>query len=247
VGASTNGRIPRYLQIADSLRQKIQAGTLLPGHRLPSQRALARESGVTLMTLRQALELLERERLITQRHGLGTFVASPSIDYDIRELRGFAGDLTALGERVETKLLRSHFALPDRRVATGLGLAGGAAVFIIERLRLVNGQPMSYQRSFLPSSVGEEVAKADLALHSLRHILSFKLGVDIVSARETVSAVRLGSREAREFRCQPGSPAFCSERVSFSADHAPVVFDRAYIPGDRFRITRQLRYEVPAP
>jgi GntR family transcriptional regulator len=132
-------------------------------------------------------------------------------------------------------------------VATGLGLAGGEAVFVLERLRLVNGQPMSYQRSFLPSSVGEEVAKADLGLHSLRHILSFKLGVEIVSARETVYAVRLRSREARELRCRPGSPAFCSERVSFSADRNPVVFDRVCIPGDRFRITRELRYQAPAP
>lgn len=247
MGALTNGRIPRYLQIADSLRQRIQAGTLSPGHRLPSQRALARESGVTLMTLRQALELLERERLITQRHGLGTFVASPPIDYDIRELRGFAGDLTALGERVETKLLRSRFTLPDRRVATGLGLPGGEAVFVLERLRLVNHRPMSYQRSFLPSSVGEEAAKADLTLHSLRHILRYKLGLEIVRAQETVSAVKLGSREARELDCRPGSSAFCSERVSFSSDKSPIVFDRVYIPGDRFRITRELRYEVPAP
>ena len=238
-----NGRIPRYLQIADSLRQKIHSGTLAPGHRFTSQRALASEFGVTLMTLRQALELLERERLIARRHGLGTFVASPSIDYDIRGLRGFAGDLTALGERVETKLLRTHFAVPDRRVATGLGLLGEEAVFILERLRLVNDHPMSYQQSFLPFSVGEEVAKADLTLHSLRHILRYKLGLEIVRAQETVSAVKLRSREAQELGCPQGTPAFSSERVSFSVDGRPVVFDRVYIPGDRFRITRELRYE----
>ena len=238
-----NGRLPRYQQIADALRQRIRSRTLAPGHRLPGQRALAGEFRVTLMTLRQALDLLERERLITQRHGLGTFVASPSIDYDIQELRGLAGDLTALGERVETKLLRSHFAPPGRRVAAELGLPGGAAVFVLERLRLVNHHPMSYQRSFLPPSVGEEVARLDLTLHSLRHILRYKLGLEIARARETISAVRLTSPEARELDCRPGSPAFCSERVSFLADSRPVVFDRVYIPGDRFRITRELRYE----
>jgi len=242
-----NGRLPRYQQIADALRQRIGSGMLAPGHRFPGQRALASEFGVTLMTLRQALDLLERERLIAQRHGLGTFVASPSIDYDIRELRGLAGDLTALGEKVETKLLRTRFALPGRRVAAELGSPGGEAVFILERLRLVNHHPMSYQRSFLPPSVGEEVAKADLSLHSLRQILRYKLGLEIVRAQETVSAVRLRGREARELDCRPGSPAFCSERVSFSADGRPIVFDRVYIPGDRFRITRELRYEAARP
>ncbi|MBI1962298.1 MAG: UTRA domain-containing protein, partial [Candidatus Rokubacteria bacterium] len=50
-------------------------------------------------------------------------------------------------------------------------------------------------------------------------------------------------REARELGCRQGAPAFESERVSFSGGGAPVVFDRVFIPGDRFRITRELQYE----
>src|SRR2546430_6668118 len=84
--------------------------SLRPGARLDNQRRLATSFGVTLMTLRQALELLEREHLISRRHGLGTFVAAPSIDYDILQLRRFAGDLSAKGERVATRLLGAWFA-----------------------------------------------------------------------------------------------------------------------------------------
>src|SRR3989441_11303607 len=90
-----NGRLPRYHQIAGALRTRIREGALRPGARLDNQRRLAKSFGVTLMTLRQALELLEREHLIARRHGLGTFVAAPSIDYDILQLRRFAGDLSA--------------------------------------------------------------------------------------------------------------------------------------------------------
>ena len=90
-------RVPRYQEIAQSLRERIQANAAAPGTRLDNQRSLAREFGVTLMTLRQALEVLERDGLITRRHGLGTFVARPSIDYDILHLRALAGDLMALG------------------------------------------------------------------------------------------------------------------------------------------------------
>src|SRR5437867_6254623 len=77
------GRVPRYHRIAETLRERIRGGALAPGARLDNQRELAKSFAVTLMTLRQALELLEREHLITRRHGLGTFVAAPSIDYDI--------------------------------------------------------------------------------------------------------------------------------------------------------------------
>ena len=100
-------RVPRYHRIAEALRERIRDGDLTAGQRLPNQRRLAREFGVTLMTLRQALEVLEREKLIDRRHGLGTVVTAPSIDYDILALRRFAGDLTALGENVTTRVLRS--------------------------------------------------------------------------------------------------------------------------------------------
>ena len=235
-------RIPRYHQIAQSLRERITEGRPAPGQRLDNQRSLAREFGVTLMTLRQALEVLERDGLIIRRHGLGTFVSSPIVDYDILHLRTFAGDLSAKGERVATRFLGSRFAVADRWVSRELGLGRRARVFALERLRLVDGHPMSLQLYYLPAAIGEEVAKADLAVTPLRQALSFKLGIEITAARETVSAVHLEAAAARELGCRPGIPAFRSDRVSIGPDGTPVVYDRVFIPGDRFRITRQLHY-----
>jgi GntR family transcriptional regulator len=245
VGANAKriGRVPRYHRIAEALRERIRGGALAPGARLDNQRELAKSFAVTLMTLRQALELLEREHLITRRHGLGTFVAAPSIDYDILQLRRFAGDLSARGEHVATRLLGARFTAPDRRVAEALRLPARARVFVLERLRLVDDHPMSLQRSFLPPLIGDEVVRADLARTPLHQVLEFKLGVVIVRAHETVSAVRLGRREARDLGCHAGEAAFESERISHDAGGAPVVFDRVFIPGDRFRITRELHYE----
>ena len=102
---------------------------------------------------------------------------------------------------------------------------------------------MSLQRSFLPPRIGEEVVRADLGLTPLRQVLEHKLGIAVRGARETVSAVRLGRREARELGCRAGAPAFESERLSYGAGGEPIVFDRVFIPGDRFRITRELHYE----
>ena len=240
-----NSRVPRYHRIAESLREQIRDGELAPGAPLPSQRKLAQTFGVTLMTLRQALELLEREHLIVQRHGLGTFVAAPSIDYDILQLRRFAGELLAQAEPVSTRLLGTRFAIADRRAAEALGLGGRARVLVIERLRLVDRHPIGLQRSFLAARLGEDLVKSDLDRTPLGHALEFKLGITIARARETVSAVRLGRREARDLGCGAGVPAFESERVSFDAGGRPVVFDRVFIPGDRFRITRELHYEIP--
>src|SRR6266851_643332 len=125
------GRVPRYHRIAETLRERIRGGALAPGARLDNQRELAKSFAVTLMTLRQALELLEREHLISRRHGLGTFVAAPSIDYDILQLRRFAGDLQAKGEHVTTRLVGTKFLVPDHRVADALGLGPRARVLAL--------------------------------------------------------------------------------------------------------------------
>ena len=236
--------MPRYHRIALALRERITASGHGPGERLDNQRSLAREFGVTLMTLRQALDLLEREGLIARRHGLGTFVARPAIDYDILHLRTLAGDLSALGEDVATRFLRSHFAVADRWVAEPLGLPERASVFVLERLRLVDGEPVSFQASYLPGVLGEEIAKAaDLTVTPLRQVLAHKLGIEISTARETVSAVSLERRAAQVLGCRPGIAAFRSDRVSAGPDGTAVVYDRVFIPGDRFRITRTLRYD----
>ena len=240
-----NGWVPRYQQIADALRDRIRRGDLTPGARLDTQRALARRFEVTLMTLRQALEVLEREQLIERRHGLGTFVATPSIDYDILQLRRLAADLSAQGEDVATRVLGARFVPAERTAATLLRLPPRARVLQLERLRLVGGRPMSLQRSLLPARIGEEVAKADLGVTPLHEVLEFKLGITIERATESVSAVRLPARAARELGCRPGVAAFESERVSYDASGEPVVFDHVLIPGDRFRITRELNYQAP--
>jgi GntR family transcriptional regulator len=239
-------RVPRYHQIAESLRQRIREGHYGAGQRLPTQRRLADEFRVTLMTLRQALEVLERDRLITRRHGLGTFVAAPSIDYDILNVRSFAGAHGVGGEGITTRFLRSLFARADPAVAKALGLRPGERVFVIERLRLVGGHPIGFQGSYLPSAIGAEVARANMGATPLRQVLAFKLGVDIVRAQETVSAVPLAAQAASDLGCRAGVPSFRSDRVSFDVGDRPVVYDRVFVPGDRFRITREITYDARA-
>src|SRR5262245_58539507 len=215
---ASQSRVPRYLQIAQTLRGRIALGNPAPGPPLETQRPLAEGFGVTLMTLRQALDLLERDGLITRRHGLGTFVTSPTVDYDILHLRAFAGDLAARGEHVVTRFLRSHFAAADRSASRALGLGERRQVFVLERLRLVDGRPIGFQVSHLPAAIGADLAHVDLTATSLRDALAFKLGIDITAARETVAAVSLERRAARELGCRPGVPAFRSERVSVRSD-----------------------------
>jgi CheY-like chemotaxis protein len=65
----------KYLAIANAIRDRIADGTYKNGQQLPASAALAKEHGVALMTVRQALGILQQQGVIEARHGAGTFVA----------------------------------------------------------------------------------------------------------------------------------------------------------------------------
>jgi len=68
--------IPRYLQIADLMRRRISRGQWTKGARLPSLDQLVGEFGVARVTVRQAVDLLAREGLVSPQQGRGTFVTA---------------------------------------------------------------------------------------------------------------------------------------------------------------------------
>jgi DNA-binding GntR family transcriptional regulator len=75
--AETNSPGLRYVSIADDLQKQIESGGVNHGDRLPSQHVMAKQYGVSLTTLRSAVDLLEQRGLVRSAHGLGTFAQSP--------------------------------------------------------------------------------------------------------------------------------------------------------------------------
>jgi DNA-binding GntR family transcriptional regulator len=64
-----------YVQVADWITHRIERGELQPGHKLPAERDLAAEIGVSYMTVRRAMRLLRERGLIVSAVGRGTYVA----------------------------------------------------------------------------------------------------------------------------------------------------------------------------
>src|ERR671932_983448 len=67
---------PQQARVYLAIRSAIESGRLQPGQPLGAQAQLAREHGVALATLHQALRALEEAGYIESRHGVGTFVAA---------------------------------------------------------------------------------------------------------------------------------------------------------------------------
>jgi GntR family transcriptional regulator len=229
-------RTPHYLRIYRDLKNQISESEYAPSERLPTQRELAGRYGVTVMTVRQALQLLEQEELVVMRHGLGTFVAPQRIRVEMGNLRSLAQEVTDQGLELKTRVLRRGLVEPHPHIAELLKLELGEPVFSIERLRFVGLEPVVYQHSQLLPWLGEALDDVDLSIISLYDYLQRELNVELAHAQERVHAIPLAAHEATLLEEEPGAAALLSERVTFSVTGDPIMFDRAFMPGDRVSI-----------
>lgn len=116
---------PPYLQIATAIRDRIRAGGLRPGDRVPSTRAIVREWGVAMVTAAKALDVLRREGLVDARPGAGTVVRAdghvrPNRRGDGREATLTRNRITAVAIAIADA--EGAEALSMRRLAAGLDI-----------------------------------------------------------------------------------------------------------------------------
>ena len=230
-------RTPKYLRIHRDLAERLRRGEWPADRPLPAQRQLAADYGVTLMTVRQAMQLLEQDALVVTRHGRGTFPAPPRYGYDLVQLRSFAQDLAAQGARVETRLLAAAPAPAPAAVTARLGAPAGAELFAVRRLRLVDGAPLVLQTSYLPMPLGLRLDVGALRDDGALYQVLAAAGGQVVRADERITPITLGADEAPLLGRPAGTPALLSERVSYAADSVALVVDVATLPGDGVALT----------
>jgi GntR family transcriptional regulator len=232
-------RQPKYLRIHAALRERISTGQWPPGQPLPAQRDLAAEFGVSIMTLRQALQLLADDGLIDTRHGSGTFVAA-RYAYHLGHLRSFAADLAGQGAEISTRLLAADTITPPGPVGARLGLAPGpgsaSQVLRLRRLRLADGRPVIVQTSYLPAHLAPAIEPAALCERGLYTVLA-EYGLAVARTAETITPTVLGPADARDLDRPEGTPALLSHQVSFGPDGVPLIDDHALLAGDSVAIT----------
>ena len=149
----------RYQRVIDLVEELIAARELQPGSLLPTQQELARMAGVSLITVRRALQELERTGRVTGHQGVGTFVARPRIVTDPAHSGGLLStfDRQAVPRDVATRVLGLRAAAPRPTVAQTLRLRDDARVWQLERLRLLDGAPRVIEEALIPQSLAPEL------------------------------------------------------------------------------------------
>ena len=140
---------PAYMRIATALREAIENGELPPRSSLPPERELCLEYGVSRMTARRALGVLESEGLVYKNGTRGTFVAEPRIQL---RLGSFSHEVTRSGRQPGAELLWAVERPAGPVVAEKLGLSPDSPVHALHRLRRSDDEPLALETTYYPAA-----------------------------------------------------------------------------------------------
>ncbi|MEW6046678.1 MAG: phosphonate metabolism transcriptional regulator PhnF [Bacillota bacterium] len=233
--------VPYYYQVKEALKYEITSGAWPPGSQLPSEAEICRTFGVSRTTVRQALAELFNEGLIRREKGRGTFVAEPKIrERLVERLTGFYEDMIAQGLRPETRVLDQCVIDAPRTLAEVLSIPEASRLVRIERLRLVNGEPIQLVVTYIPHDMCPGLEREDLEHQSLYALLEHKFHLRLARGRRIIEAIAASENDARLLGIPKGAPLVLLKSVSFLDDGRPLEYYEAKHRGDRSRFEVEL-------
>lgn len=239
--------VPVYYQLHEAVRARLTAGEPPPGTRLPTEREIAGALAVSRMTVRKALDRLEREGLLRRRRRAGTYVAEPRVAAGLRLAAGFTAELGGRGHRIATRVVDLAAVRPPAAVRRSLAVPDEAgAVVRLRRVRSLDGVPATFETAWLPTALCAPLLGVDLTDRSLYATLRERCGLVPGTATEQLSATTLDDYEARQLGQPAGSPAFLVERTTLDDRDRPIEHVKSLLRADRFVFTATLDLEVAA-
>ncbi|WP_057489964.1 GntR family transcriptional regulator [Streptococcus orisasini] len=224
---------PKYLSICHDIRSKIQDGTYPVHEYLPDGTSLAKTYGVSLMTLKRALDLLVAEGYIIRRRGDGTLVRDWKVE-QLPHLYSLKGTYYDYQNKVASRILKFEVTHPSSAVAEKLSLTEDDFVYEIIRLRILEGRPIIIEYTFMPITVIPGLKRQHLE-RSIYEYITKELKRKVHSAFVKVSGVRPTKLEQVEMNLaetdflmeieQVGSLDNCRVFEYSISHHLPDVFD----------------------
>ncbi len=221
--------VNRYEEIANHLRRLV--AELHPGDLLPSETELSRQFGVSRMTARHAVQVLEREHLLHRRKGRGTFVSPRPVPRLLGSPLSFTESMRRRGMAAASVVLELGYTQAAAEDAVALGLDPGTEVAVLERLRLADGVPMAIERAVLAPICAEVV---DFLGTSSLHVAFESMGLTPSKATAQVHARPATGSERQLLELDDGGVVLCERRVIFDLEGTPLEHTETRYAADRY-------------
>lgn len=229
--------IPLYHQLTEQLRADIRDGLFKPGDRLGTEKEISARYGVSRATVRQALDVLEREDLVVRVTGRGTFVTAPRLTVDLPNLISFTEEMHHRGIVPGSIVLRFEPIPCPEDVAAELECGTGDEVLYIQRVRTGDGLPIVVGDHYLAPFV--TFSQPELR-QSLYETIERRCGIQLSEAIHTIRAGRCDEEEAALLHIDAGDAVLRFRRKTFSNDDRPVLFETGAARADLYEYSIRL-------
>lgn len=227
--------MPLFAKIAADIRERILDETYSAHDRLPSESELTRLYGVSRVTVRQALSVLQRDGLIFKINGKGTFVSKPKTALDVSHLKGFGEAMSSLGYETFSRVLSMGPERAGEKLSQKLDVPAGTELTRVERLRYLNREPISLDITYLTPSVGDRIARADLEHQDLIVLLENHCGLTLERAQVNIDSQISDATLATPLGIGVGAPILHIERRIVDVQDHPLLYENLYYRGEAFR------------
>jgi GntR family transcriptional regulator len=245
-GGPLEGASPLYSRVYRAIAEQIATGALRPHDRLPTERAIAETLEVSRVTVRRALQELMRDGLVEPAAGRGYLVASKVVTEPENALLSFTSIGIARGLVPSSRVLESVVRPATIDEAEQLRIAPGGAVFVLERIRCLDGIPIALSQSRLPHARVPRIEDVDFTTASLYEVLATRWSIIPTRSNYLIEAVGASEAESQHLEVGLGTPLLAARETMYDQHGTLIDLARIAYRGDRYRFETTLA-RPPAP
>jgi GntR family transcriptional regulator len=218
---------PLYRRIQAALTRRLAAGAWKPGQAIPSEAILAREFGVSIGTLRKAVDELAAGNILVRQQGRGTFVATHSEDRTLFHFFHIArkgGDGARELPVHELQSFRPSKAASAEAIALGVG--AGTPVLRIENALKLGDRPVIFDSIVLPAALFKGLTESVYRARegTIYGLYQARYGINVIRISERLSAESAPPAPAKALGLPAGTPVLVVKRVAYTYNDTAVEY-----------------------
>lgn len=237
-----DGTRPLYKEVKLALTRLLSGGTVGAGEAIPTEKQLCEQYGVSIGTVRKAIDELVAERVLVRQQGRGTFLVSHTPE---RMLNDFWRIVRKDGVReipiVQT--LRFERSTADEIVAEALAIKVGDRVYAITNIQILGGAPVVVDEILIAHSMFPRMTENGFRTRDTTVYGYYQdaFGVNVIKTFDKLSAVIASTVTAERLAVPKKSPVLLVERMAYTFDDRPVEFRRSYMSTQHYEYHNALR------
>lgn len=231
---------PIKIQAKKELQKLILGGDLQPGDKLPSERTLQADLGISRTTLRVVLDELQREGMIFSHPGKGRYISRTVLDQQLTHLTGFNQDMLKKGITPSSKIIFQEVVSASPDIAGQLQISIDSNIFKLKRLRFAEMNPVAIEETNIVLSLCPDIMNINFEQTSLYEFLSTQ-GLHPTSAQQIMTAELATIEEAELLNINYPGSIMRMKRTTFLSHGKPIEYVQSAYSGSDFYFTLSLR------